>query len=96
MDYRIKLHLADGRKVYFSKKGAVSIVSEDHLAVLPNMEANILKSAYSPDLSMFADIAMFGKSPFVKVLRIEKEDAATEGDPEAFIQGGSRPFATQN
>lgn len=93
--YRVKLILADGRKVYHSKRGKIEPYTADEIRNRTGIE---VKMAYTKDLFWYTpyDNPVFPKSILVPVVAVVVEPMGTPIDSEAFIIGGQRPTETQN
>lgn len=94
--YRVANLLADGRKVYVSKRGLVHLMSEDEMALYMQLLANQRASVrndpgvYLVNLSMYGPRSLFLEtlSPFVMIDRAVTESADTPIDGRAFVLGG--------
>ena len=85
--FGLKLILADGRKVYASKRGEIQILTEQQAANLTRM---VGISGYTPTLSMFGPAEMFESQgvDFVRVVASSLESADEPVDSTAFLTGG--------
>jgi hypothetical protein len=92
--FRIANRLADGRTVYFSKRGKVHMMSrmeaEQAVAMaVNNRDPAKDPSVYAADLSMYGNRSLFlgALLPFVMVRGTSMESASAPIDPAAFVLG---------
>ncbi len=87
--YRRKFILADGRKVYATKRGKIDPVSQE----LVNNPIGFANMAYSTDLRFvsFIELMESNNQPYVRVIAQVFEPSTDPIDPEAFILGGIKP-----
>lgn len=85
--YRMKMILADGRKVYAAKDG---VIETKPGSAIKDVRAEAFQMfAFSPDLTLFAPVSEFAKMGVVpvQVARGEFELTNQPIDPEAIIPG---------
>jgi hypothetical protein len=92
--FRIVNRLADGRTVYFSKRGMVHLMSREEaeqavVMLLSNRDPAKDPSVYATDLSMFGNRSLFlgALLPFVMIRDSFVEPASAPIDPAAFVLG---------
>jgi len=93
--YRVKAILADGRKVYHSKRGKIETYTYDQAM---EVKHKVPSGAYTRDLFVYEGGygSVFPKVITVPVVSYEIEHIYQPIDQEAFILGGLRPTEIQN
>jgi hypothetical protein len=92
--YRMVNTLADGRKVYVSRRGRVQLVARDWVE---SWLRSSMRDAENPDPMVYtADLLLYGnrsalaetRRPYVLIAESDAEAATEPLDPEAFVLGG--------
>lgn len=84
--YRLKLILEDGRKVYASKRGQIELCTkEKYEKLLPAA----MHFAFTKDLTTMSPLEMMKSLdlPYVRIVAVEPEPSSDPIDPNAFIPG---------
>jgi hypothetical protein len=85
--FRIKFILADGRRVYASKRGEVQLMTEEEFARTPL--DRFVEFAYTHDLMMFGPAALLRtKGQIVQIVDMQREPEHDPLDAGSFLTGG--------